>query len=83
MELDEDPVEAAESAEVAAAAAVLKAAKESAATRAAVGNRKPTDLTAAREAIKVVVNKGYHGWSARGTLKVDTRRMLAIAVKLW
>ena len=82
VELDEDLAEAAESAEVAEAAAVLKAAKESAATRAAMENRKPTDLTAAKEAIKVVVSTGCLGWSTNGTVKGDVCRMLAVAVKL-
>ena len=82
FKLDEDLAEAAESAEVLAAAAVLKSAKESAAARAVEESRKPTDLIVAREAIKVVVSKGYLGWSTRGTLKAENCRMLAVAVKL-
>ena len=49
VELDEDLAEASESAEVMAAAAALKSAKDSAAARAAVEGRKPTDLIVARE----------------------------------
>ena len=81
VELDEDVEEAAESAEVVAAAAALESAKESAAVRAAEESRKPTDLTAAREAIKLVASKGYLGWSSRGTTNVEGCRMLAVAVK--
>ena len=45
-------------------------------------NRKPTDLTAAKKAIKVVVSTGCLGWSTKGTLKGDMCRMLTVAVKL-
>ena len=81
VELDEDLAEASESAEVMAAAAVLKSAKDSAAARATEESRKPTDLIVAREAIKLVASKGYLGWSSRGTRNVESCRMLAAAVK--
>ena len=80
VELDEDHAEASESAEVMAAAA-LKSTKDSAATRAAAECRKPTGLTVAREAIKLVASKGHLGWSSRGTLNVESCRMLAAAVR--
>ena len=81
IELDEDLVEASESAEVMAAAAALKSAKDSAAARAAVECRKPTDLTVAREAIKLVASKGYLGGSSKGTRTGESCRMFAVAVK--
>ena len=85
VELDEGLAEAAvvalQSAEVLAAVAVLSSAKESAVVRAAEKNRKPTDLTVAREAIKLVVSKGCLGWSSRSTLRVERCGILAVAVK--
>ena len=64
-----------------AAAAALKSAKDSAAARATEESRKSTGLIVAREAIKLVASKGYLGWSSRGTLNVESCRMLAAAVK--